>query len=139
MAMQKRPILIVEDDPDIREILQQLLEMEGYTVITANNGLEALSLLQTATNPCLILLDLFMPVMNGAQFLESLEEDRLDARRKLEKDCEIPIVILSAAPPQGEVVKSVVPKTSGFIRKPVDLDHFLKVVKGFCCSQQISV
>lgn len=127
MPQTEKLVVVIEDDLDIREVLQQLLEMEGYRVLTATNGQEGLLLLQKGINPSLILLDLFMPIMNGVQFLDLYKSDP-----QLSKFKEVPIVILSAAPPQGEVVKSVVSKVSGFIRKPVDLDQLLNVINNFC-------
>jgi CheY-like chemotaxis protein len=58
-------ILIVEDEKDIRESLKMLLELEGYSVFTAKDGKEGLEILKNLESPCLILLDLLMPVMNG--------------------------------------------------------------------------
>jgi len=69
--MSDGPILIVEDDVDIREILAEALEDKGFDVMTAANGLEALSVLGAAPAlPSVILLDLMMPVMDGYAFLE---------------------------------------------------------------------
>src|SRR5260370_35631662 len=65
-----RPILIVEDDLDIRDALQEILEDEGYLPYAAANGAEALEVLDRVPKPGLVLLDLMMPVMDGYQFLE---------------------------------------------------------------------
>ena len=70
-------ILIVEDDENIRVMLQTALEMKAYTLSFAKDGLEALELLQT-TNPSLMLLDLNLPRMNGYALLETLEKQRPD-------------------------------------------------------------
>src|SRR5688572_8496646 len=82
-------ILIVDDDASIREALASLLEDEGYTAAGVANGLQALTLLrQSEELPCLILLDLMMPVMNGWEFLnEQQQELRL---------AEIAVVVFSA-------------------------------------------
>ena len=68
-------ILIVEDDENIRVMLQTALEMKAYSLSFARDGLEALELLQTTT-PSLILLDLNLPRMNGYALLETLEKQR---------------------------------------------------------------
>jgi CheY-like chemotaxis protein len=68
-------ILVVDDDIDLRESMQELLELEGYTVSTAEHGRAALELLSGGHRPRLILLDLMMPVMDGAQFLTALRAD----------------------------------------------------------------
>ena len=66
-----KTILIVEDDSDVRESLAVFLEGEGYSVVEAEHGKEALRCLRSSTDFCLILLDLFMPVMNGWRFVTS--------------------------------------------------------------------
>ena len=69
------PVLVVEDDRDIRETMGLVLEGEGYEVVTAPNGKEALSLLQAGLRPSLVLLDLMMPVMSGWELREQMLRD----------------------------------------------------------------
>ncbi|WAS96843.1 response regulator [Nannocystis punicea] len=69
------PVLVVEDDRDIRETMGLVLEGEGYEVVTAPNGREALQLLQSGLRPCLVLLDLMMPVMSGWELREQMLRD----------------------------------------------------------------
>ena len=71
----ERPILLVDDDFDIRETLAELLREKGYSVLTAAHGQEALDILRRPVRPCLILLDLMMPVMDGYEFLDELAKD----------------------------------------------------------------
>ena len=66
--MTSKPILIVDDDKDVRIALAELLEGEGYTVAGAHNGQEALQLMRGGLHPAVILLDLMMPVMDGWDF-----------------------------------------------------------------------
>ncbi|MEO5970088.1 MAG: response regulator [Bdellovibrionia bacterium] len=73
--MRCKSILVVEDEESIRENFQLLLELEGYSVFTASNGKESLRILKTIEKPCLILLDLLMPVMNGMEFLEAKSQE----------------------------------------------------------------
>ncbi|MBC7545053.1 MAG: response regulator, partial [Candidatus Sericytochromatia bacterium] len=80
-------ILIVEDDIDIRETLAEILADEGYSVASAANGLDAISYLQTEAMPCVILLDLMMPVMSGWEFRAKQQQDPTLAG--------IPVVVLS--------------------------------------------
>lgn len=112
-------ILIVEDDDSIRETLKMLLEVEGYSVRAVQNGKEALDLLHGFDMPCLILLDLMMPIMDGWSFLRERKKDfRL---------APIPVVIVSAVAnnaPMGEVNKEV--------KKPIDIDILLNVVGQYC-------
>jgi CheY-like chemotaxis protein len=81
-------ILVVDDDPDLRETLQMLLEASGFAVATAANGQAALDHLRSGARPSLILLDLMMPEMNGWEFLEHSRADASLAG--------IPIVIMTA-------------------------------------------
>ena len=113
-------ILIVEDDTEIRESLQELLELDGYKVFTANNGQEAIDSLQSMPHPCLILLDMMMPVMNGWAFLEH--------RRSHDLLAIIPVIIVSAA---TETRLSGL-ETQGIVKKPIDLDVLLKWIKQYC-------
>jgi len=87
--MTKGRILVVEDDADVRETLRDVLEMEGFQVDMAVNGRDALQALEATDAPCLILLDLMMPVMNGWEFLEVI-------RGREDLDGSIPITVLSA-------------------------------------------
>jgi CheY-like chemotaxis protein len=67
-----KPILIVEDDADIRDALRETLEEEGYTVAVASNGHEGLGYLEGNPEPALVLLDWMMPFMNGAEFCKAV-------------------------------------------------------------------
>ena len=113
-----RPIVVVEDDDDIRESFRDVLEAEGHTVVTARNGRDALALLERlGGQACLVLLDLMMPVMNGWQFL-----DRLHANRQLRST---PVVVLSAAAIGNESAERV-------LGKPIDVDKLLEAVRDYC-------
>src|SRR4051812_16237966 len=83
-----RSILIVEDEELIRATLSLALEFEGYLVFTAANGKEGIELLPKVERPCLILLDLMMPVMNGWEFVDALEKDMILAT--------IPVIVVTA-------------------------------------------
>jgi len=110
-------VLVVDDDPDIREIVSEILEDAGYHVISAANGAEALECLKTQT-PSLILLDLYMPVMDGFEFRR---------RQKESSAAGIPTVVVSAVHYLKERVAAL-----GFadaLTKPVEFRHLLDVVK----------
>lgn len=115
----RKPVLVVDDDRDIREGLQQLLESEGHTVFTASDGQDALEVLATIPRPGMVLLDLMMPRMNGHRFIQMVREDAALAN--------LPIVVLTAAPVS---VKDV----AGLLRKPPDLDELLKIVERYCAA-----
>jgi CheY-like chemotaxis protein len=116
-----RNILLIEDEVDIRTILKDALEWEGYRVYTASNGKEGMEILLEMPTPCLILLDLMMPVMNGWEFAGALETYRAYA--------DIPIVTLSAfSDPEKRI------RANGSIKKPVDLDVLFTLVSKHCGS-----
>ena len=114
-----KSILVVEDNIDIQESLKATLEIEGYKVFTADNGREALDQLAKIPTPCLILLDLMMPVMNGWEFAEEIGKDIMLSS--------IPIVVVTAI---GDANKS--PKTDGYIPKPINYEALISTVKKYC-------
>jgi CheY-like chemotaxis protein len=119
-AAPRRGILIVEDDADIRETLQHLLESSGYVARAASNGQEALEMIEALGQPCLILLDLMMPVMDGWAFLSALEcNERLAA---------VPIVIVSAYTDRGVVSD----RAQQVLQKPVDIHALMEIVQQHC-------
>jgi CheY-like chemotaxis protein len=123
--MQCKSVLVVEDNVDIRETIVQVLEVEGYPVSSAANGAEAVELLKTMPKPCLILLDLMMPIMDGWQFLEKQKEDTVFAS--------LPVVLISALPAKAALANAkAVEKAVGFIMKPVSLITLLDVVQQYC-------
>ena len=116
-----RNILLIEDDVDIRDIIKDALEWEGYHVYTASNGKEGMEMLAEMPAPCLILLDLMMPVMNGWEFADAIETNRSYAQ--------IPIVTISAfSDPEKRI------RANGSIKKPVDLDLLFALVRQYCGS-----
>jgi CheY-like chemotaxis protein len=113
-------ILVVEDNDDVRDMMAITLQLEGHQVVTASNGREALKALAQGTDPCVILLDLMMPIMSGWEFQEEVAKDP--------KLSEIPVVVITAA--AGERVKRT--HAAAFIPKPIDVDKLLDVVCDFC-------
>ncbi len=118
--MAGRTILIVEDETDIRDVLRQSLELEGYEVAAAANGREGLEWLRSNPLPALVLLDLLMPVMNGAELLSLVRGD--EALRA------VPVVVVSAF---GSLAAGLTSETQGRLPKPLDLDQLLAVVARF--------
>lgn len=114
-----KSILVVEDNKEIQDSLKMALEVEGYNVFTADNGKEGIEILEKIPTPCLILLDLMMPVMNGWEFVEAISKDIMLST--------IPVVVVSAF---GD--KKGTPKTDGYIAKPIDLDALLNTVCKHC-------
>src|SRR2546430_17244280 len=112
-------ILVVDDAQVVSEIIADLLAEEGYSVVQAGNGREALEALFAGLRPDIILLDLIMPVMDGWQFLG--ERSKNPALRA------IPVLVISATAEVAEI-----PGTGGFIRKPMKLDRLLEAVEREC-------
>lgn len=126
-----RPILIVEDDEDVRESLKQVLELLGYPVYLAKTGKVALELLKSIPNLGLILLDLMMPEMNGEDFL--LEQKRSKTW------ADVPVLVISALGAQYRALanrygtEAAKPANSaGFLQKPIHLDKLLRKIQHYC-------
>ena len=120
MAQSLGSILVIDDDPDVRLSLTSTLEEEGFAVMSAAHGLDALELLRSrggAVN--LVLLDLMMPVMNGFQFRRKQREDPALAS--------IPVLLLSGGNYIAEAAAVI--DAAGYVRKPVDLHDLLAVVE----------
>jgi len=117
--MQCRSILIVEDDESISSTFKLALEFEGYSAFTAINGKEGIETLPNMPRPCLILLDLMMPVMNGWEFLDAIGENTALAS--------IPVVVITAFEDKAKSIRA-----EQIVRKPVDLEHLLAVVRKYC-------
>jgi CheY-like chemotaxis protein len=114
---------VVEDDDDVRDSIVEALVGEGYDVLAARNGQEALDLLRTAEPlPGLVLLDLMMPVMDGTDFrAQQLREPRLNA---------IPVVILSASTQLSSIASQLA--ADGVLAKPMSLAALLAVAQQYC-------
>jgi len=108
-------ILVVDDNAHALRAMSELLEFEGFSVLTAKNGLEALNKMRTADHISLVLLDLWMPVMDGWEVLRRKRSDAAIA--------EIPVVVLSAVPPAS------LDGADEVLRKPVDLRPFVDTVR----------
>ena len=119
MSSESSPILIIEDEDFIRESFQLLLELEGYSVWTADNGRHALETLREMPRPCLILLDLMMPIMNGEEFLEAKGLD--------ESLAAIPVVVVSGVANEPELAG-----VTAFIPKPVDFKRLFELIRRNC-------
>jgi CheY-like chemotaxis protein len=123
--MPPRRVLVVEDDAAIRETLIEILQDEGYEAIGAGNGREALDKLSgpAAATPCVIFLDLMMPVMDGATFRqEQLRNPGLAG---------IPVVVISAY--RDEDVRSL--QAAHHLQKPLDLEDVLGAARRFCADE----
>jgi CheY-like chemotaxis protein len=112
------PVLVVEDDMDARLVLEKLLTARGYEVHLAQNGQEALDVLLALKRPCLILLDLMMPVMDGWRFLGEL--------KKCDGAAESTVIVVSA------VADRMAPEGHPVVQKPADFERLLRLVDEYC-------
>ena len=118
--MSTSTVMIVEDDPDTREMLGKFLELEGFLVETAGNGQQALERLDAGVKPSVIVLDLMMPVMDGWEFRRrQMKDDRYST---------IPTIVVSAA---GRDRMAQV-TADAYLAKPIDMDELLTRVGDFC-------
>jgi CheY-like chemotaxis protein len=120
MPVAHCPVLIVEDDADLREMMAQLLTLEGFQAETAANGRDALEYLRRGDPPDVILLDLMMPVMDGWEFRRRQREDPALAK--------VPVVVLSAL----DATRAVDLDEAAFLKKPLDFDRLLQLVRRYC-------
>jgi CheY-like chemotaxis protein len=113
-----RHVLVVDDDPDLRATVAEILDLEGCDVEQATNGAEALEQIEAAP-PCVILLDMRMPVLDGWGV----------ARELRARGIEVPIVVMTAAQDAGRWAREI--DADAFLAKPFDLDDLLTVVSRF--------
>ena len=111
-------LLVVDDDDDIRESFAEALTDEGYDVITATDGRNALDVLAQERQPHVILLDLMMPRMDGSTFRA---RQLLDARI-----ASIPVIVMSAAADAAEQARRM---QCAYLKKPVTIDSLVSAVE----------
>lgn len=111
-------VLVVEDERELREMMCDALELNGYTVIAAEHGRDALEKLTAIDNLCLVILDLVMPVMDGWEFVSKMR-----AQSEL---ATVPVVVYTSA--VGQAPSGV----TRVIQKPMMFDRLLSVVRDYC-------
>jgi CheY-like chemotaxis protein len=117
-------VLVIEDDPELREVLCVALTTEGYEVSAAANGRDALRHLRTTAETCLIVLDLSLPVMDGRQFRIAQLKDRSLAW--------VPVIVLSGRVDASRDARELGARS--FVRKPVDVDELRRALMQVGCS-----
>ena len=115
-------VLIIEDDPDAREVLGEILRSDGYEAVAVADGREGLATLRSGLRPCLILLDMLMPGMDGWQFRRAQSADRELA--------EIPVVVVSGA--KAARNSALGSGAVAFLSKPVAPEALLSAVAAAC-------
>ncbi|HTY53830.1 MAG TPA: response regulator [Candidatus Binataceae bacterium] len=120
MAPANDSVMVVEDDAESRAHLTQLLQLEGFKVVACSNGAEALDYLTHSAPPCVIIMDIRMPVMDGAEFRAAMLRDA--------RLTQIPVVVITAFEPPAAAKLSAL----RVFRKPIDFDSLLGVIKKTC-------
>ncbi len=117
VATKKTLVLVVEDEPELREVVCSVLEDEGYEVASASDGRRALQMVEEAC-PSLIILDMGLPIMGGEEVAAKLHEMLSTVP---------PILVMSAAGTVAERARRI--GATGFVAKPFDLDDFTAAVR----------
>ncbi len=117
---EKKKILLVDDDPDILRLVEVVLKRSGFNVVTAKNGTDALSYLQT-DQPSMILLDVAMPGMNGFEVLSQLK-----AQPNLKS---VPVMMLTARSQKEEIIKAIQMGAQNYMIKPFDSKELITRIK----------
>jgi CheY-like chemotaxis protein len=112
-------ILVVDDEPGIRDAIGSVLEDEGYAVTTAGDGRVALQAMHDGLRPCLAILDLMMPVMTGVELCRAMERDPELA--------DVPVVIVSAYARGAEDLQ-----VDAVIHKPFGLEEIIDLAERYC-------
>ena len=116
-----RLVLVVDDDPGNRESMSELLDIKSYSVLQAENGQRALDILKkNGQLPCLVVLDMAMPILDGRGFLKRRAHDP-DLR-------DIPVVVVSGNSQKGAPLKGI----EVYFHKPVDVDRLIEVIDQRC-------
>ncbi len=113
-------VLVVDDDPTVRELVSDILDLEGYDVRTATDGRDALAAV-AAEHPDCMVLDLMMPDMNGFEVLSRL--------RSAEGGVQMPVVMLTAAGGGEEPWNALTVGVDYFLSKPFDTDQLLRCLE----------
>jgi two-component system, OmpR family, response regulator CpxR len=116
-AIARKTILLVEDDLDIRDVVQEVLEEQGHDVVPARTGRQALEFLalDSQSPPDIVILDLMMPIMTGWQVLETI--------RRSPQLADIPVVVVTAATQDRPL------GAQAFLRKPFDIRDLLETIR----------
>jgi CheY-like chemotaxis protein len=112
----EKSILVIDDEPDIRLLLADILKMLGYSVRVAANGKEALDNIRTLGVPSMIVLDLMMPIMDGYEFWAEQHRDPTMA--------DVPVIVITAGPG----VQRADVKPFGVIGKPIKLPQLFSLI-----------
>jgi len=126
MTRQIGSVLVVDDDPGMCSMIATLLSPEGYHVVTAEDGIEALHLLRlvrrATETPCLVLLDLHMPRLGGSEFRRAQLRDPVVSS--------VPVAIMSGA--DDAATRALALGAKATVTKPIDFEALLTIVRRYC-------
>jgi CheY-like chemotaxis protein len=126
MKLENNSILIIDDEPGIRDGLSELLQNDGFEIYTAANGREALDRLrENKITPNAVLLDLFMPEMNGLEFLVAIRSGKDQTFKNL------PVILMTAGSKDLGMVEAASKLANEYIKKPLNVDALLSQLKNF--------
>lgn len=123
----KKKVLLIEDDQDLSDVLRIRFEKNGFEVVTLFDGTEAVRVAKEE-NPDLILLDIFMPEMDGFTTLKTLKSEKTPARGSARLVSEIPAIVMTGKAPMMEEMARF-EGACEFLTKPVDIEHLFSRVK----------
>jgi CheY-like chemotaxis protein len=122
VAPHRHSVLLIDDDLAARESLEELLRQEGLDVVLAGDGAEAHEHLRTGARPCVIVLDLLMPGMDGFEFRAEQLRDPVLAK--------IPVIVMSGDGLIDE--RALELGVEEYLRKPIDVDQFMAAIESHC-------
>ncbi len=120
-------VLVAEDNPANRELIREILELQGYEVLEAKNGLEALEQIEEKL-PDLVLMDIQMPLIDGLEAVTKLRSD--------ERFGKLPVIALTAYAMNGDEEKALMAGFDGYLPKPMDVRQLLLYLQQFTPQDQ---
>jgi CheY-like chemotaxis protein len=118
----QRKILVIEDNEEALEAISELLKMDGFSTVTATNGALGLRKMKADDHIFIVLLDLWMPIMDGWEFLQERKRDKRLAK--------IPVVVLSAIPSKA------IDGAEAVLTKPVNIDYLLQILRRYAARER---
>ena len=115
------PVLVVDDDPDVRQLVEMKLRLDGIETLTATNGVEALDMLEKA-HIDLVVLDVMMPVMDGIETCSRI--------RKIDAFADLPVIMLTAKAQAGDIQEGFATGATDYVVKPFSPRELLSRVRG---------
>lgn len=114
-------VLVVDDDPDVRQLVEMKLRLDGIETLTATNGVEALDMLEKA-HIDLVVLDVMMPVMDGIETCSRI--------RKIDAFADLPVIMLTAKAQAGDIQEGFATGATDYVVKPFSPRELLSRVRG---------